>query len=112
MAGSWTPLHQLFDGLNTTEEVAMVAIKPLMEVDFEEVNVGIPAEKRYNVPLEIEFCDENSALEMENRFKDGSNKMSATKWRSFVHVTNPDRFCTFLNFKYRATMKDWKKFND
>jgi hypothetical protein len=55
LAGSWTPLHQLFDGLNTTEEVPMVAIKPLVKVDFEEVNVGIPPEKRYKVNLEIEF---------------------------------------------------------
>ena len=112
LVGSWTPLHQLFDGLNTIEEVPMVAIKPLVDVDFEEINVGIPPQKRYKVHLEIEFCDENSALEMENRFKDGSSKMSPTKWRSFVHVTNPVRFCTFLKFKYRATMITWKKFND
>lgn len=112
MAGSWTPLHQFFDGLNTAEDVPMVAVKPLAEVNFEEINVGIPSEKRYKVPLEIEFCDETSALEMENRFKDGSEKVSPTKWRSFVHVTDPARFCRFLKFKYRATMKDWKKFND
>lgn len=41
MAGSWTPLHQFFDGLNTAEDVPMVAVKPLAEVNFEEINVGI-----------------------------------------------------------------------
>lgn len=107
LVGSWTPLHQLFDGLNTTEGIPMVAVKPLAEVDFEQVSVGIPPEKRYKVHLEIEFRDENYALEMENHFKD---EMSPTKWRSFVHVTNPARFCKYLNFKYEATKKEWKKF--
>ena len=112
LAGSWTPLHQLFDGLNTAEGVPMLAIKPLSEVHFDEINVGIPPVKRYKVDLEIEFCDESSAMDMEHRFKDGSERMSSTKWRSFVHVTDPERFCNFLKFKYRNTMKDWKKFED
>ena len=111
LAGSWTPLHQFFDGLNTAEEIPMIAIKPLSEIDFEEVSVGIPPEKRYKVLLEIEFRDEKCALDMENRFKDGSRKMSPTKWRSFVHVTDPTRFCKHLKFKCKATMKEWEEYS-
>ncbi len=68
-------------------------------------------EKRYKVLLEIEFCDEKSALDMENRFKDGSQTMSPTKWRSFVHVTDPARFCKHLKLKCKATMKEWEEYS-
>ena len=51
----------------------------------------------------------NSARQMENRFKDGSEKVSPTRWKSFVHVTDPHRFCKHLKFKHRESIKEWKK---
>ena len=109
LAGSWTPLYQFFDGLCTVEEMPMVAIEPLTETNFQEVNVGLPPEKRYKVDLHIEFRNESCALEMESRFKDGSTQISATIWRSFVHVTDPVIFCKYLKFKCDKTKKKWCK---
>lgn len=112
LAGSWTPLHQFFDGLWTVEEIPLVAIAPSAENTLVEVCVRIPAEKRYRVDLDIEFRNEGSALEMASRFKDGSKQMSAITWCSFVHVTEPKLFCKYLKFKYERNKKLWQKIDE
>ena len=40
--GSWTPFHQMFDGLNTNDGLPFVAVKPVLQGEYESSFMGEP----------------------------------------------------------------------
>ncbi|SMN12409.1 hypothetical protein SPBRAN_859 [uncultured Candidatus Thioglobus sp.] len=110
LIGTWTPFHQMYDGLKTNDAVPLVAIKPVSESDFEgPLFLGVPPQKRFKVDIELEFSDENSASQFSSNLKDGSIKVSETIWRSSVFMKNPEKFCENLKWKWDDTKRMWKE---
>ena len=109
LAGSWTPFHQLFDGLATSDNIPKLAIK-FIHVNPEQIVVS-ENKKRQRVDVALEFQDEESAKLMDGRLKMGSSKVSAVEWRSFVHVENVETFKACLEWKYQKTKGIWKVFD-
>ena len=111
IAASW-PFHQMFDGmctvdLNTGEQnLPLVAVMPLKTETKEEM-IGEPATKRTRIGVELEFRNPHSANEI--LLKPGSTKISDTKWKTFVHVEDVDKFCECLEWKNKDTRKKWKQ---
>lgn len=109
IAASWY-FHQMFDGLNTVdvktgeENLPLVAVSPLTET--KEEMVGDPPRKRTRVGLELEFRDSNNARLIV--LKNGSTQISDTKWKTFVHVEDADRFRECLEWKNEYTRSKWK----
>ena len=113
LAASWTPFHQCFDGLNTIDSVTgeqnipLIALNPVMTDTFREEMIGEPPEKRQRVELDVEYRNEEVAEKV--KLKDGSTKISDTKWRTFVHVKDAKTFCESLKWKYEFAHKKWEE---
>lgn len=111
--GSWTPLHQMFDGLNTIDGIPLVAIKPIMQDSFESKMFEDPmVQKLYKVNIELEFRNTMNASLMGCRLKDGSTKMTETVWRSFIYVENPKLYCSNLQWKWEDTKEKWQTLDE
>ena len=39
--------------------------------------------------------------------KDGSTRISDTKWKTYVHVEDAKKFCKYLEWKNKDTRKQW-----
>jgi hypothetical protein len=111
LAASW-PFHQMFDGLNTVDSISghpnipMVAVVPVPS-EMKEEMVGEPSVKRKRVEIELEYRE--SALAKCITLKDGSTKMSDTRWKTFVHVEDASKFCKYLEWKNEDTRKQWNE---
>jgi hypothetical protein len=112
LAGSWTPFHQLFDGLGTCDQVPKLAIR-FERVHPEQIVVS-ETRKRQRVDVALEFQSEQVEKLVAPRLKDGSekNKLKDLEWLSFVYVEDVDIFKKCLDWKYKKTKKEWKKSND
>ncbi len=109
LAGSWTPFHQLFDGLATSDNIPKLAIRFIQACP--EKTLVSENRRRQRVDLALEFQDEESARLMEGRLKLGSTRVNALEWRSFVHVEDVDTFQECLEWKYRKTKEIWGVFD-
>ena len=109
LAGSWTPFHQLFDGLGTPDQVPKLAIR-FEKVHPEQIVVS-ETRKRQRVDVALEFRNEQVERLVAPRLKEGSekNKQKDLEWLSFVYVEDVDTFKKCLNWKYKETKKKWKK---
>ena len=105
-AGTWTPFHQLFDGLMVYGGVPLMAIQCVGREGEKEL-VGEPAELRERVELEIEFFSELAAGTMAPQLKDGSERVGELKWKSFVHVLDGTLFRECVQWKYEDTKANW-----
>ena len=92
------------DPITQQSNLPLVAIKPLEEV--REEHVGSPQMKRQRVEVELEFRTKEIAETL--AFKDGSNRMTNTVWKSFIHVEDAKTCQTCLNWKYKKTKKAWR----
>ena len=110
LAGSWTPFHQFFDGLNTPDNLPQVAIRYVQDKGQELV--GDQLTKRNRVEITLEFRDLAAAELMAPRLKTGSSKLNDLEWLTFVHVENAMEFKKCLDWKYENTKKKWKEFDD
>lgn len=112
LAASWTPFHQFFNGLKTRDiktghlNLPLIALKPLEDGIIEEM-IGDPLVKRRRVEIEIEYRDPDVAKGID--LKEGSTKISDVKWKTFVHVEDPQTLCKCLKWKYNHTVKKWKE---
>eukprot|EP00727_Mastigamoeba_balamuthi_P004979 m51a1_g1448 hypothetical protein (499) ;mRNA; r:146749-149068 len=79
-AGSWTPFHQAFDHLNSTEPVPLLAIRPSPGIETEMAPI----------------------------LKHGTEKIGDLIYRSFVDVKNPDLFKQCLLWKWEWAQKLWE----
>ena len=109
-------LHQAFDGLNTIDtesgliDIPLIAIKPPAKVQ----NVPIVLDssvKRTQVDIEVECLNTNVAETVGDRLKEGSTRLSGTKWKTMVHVSDAELFCSCLQWKYDDTHKKWDEAN-
>jgi hypothetical protein len=111
LAASWL-FHQMFDGLNTVDGISgrpnipVVAVVPVPS-ELKEEMVGEPSVKRKRVEIELEYRD--SALAKCISLKDGSTKLSDTRWRTFVHVEDANKFSKYLEWKNEDTRKQWNE---
>ena len=112
LAGSWKPFYQFFDGLNTNKGLPLVAIKPLTESNFESAMLGEPPMKRSRVDLEVDFLNKEAAVELSTNLKNGSTKLSDTKWKTFVHVLDPQMLVDCLKWRYADTKGLWNVDSD
>lgn len=79
----------MFDGMNTCDPVSGQSNIPLVALNLlgtptKEEIVGDPLAKRKRVEIEVEFRHVINA-EMVT-LKQGSTRISDTKWKTFVHV--------------------------
>mmetsp|Transcript_7555 Transcript_7555/g.14809 ORF Transcript_7555/g.14809 Transcript_7555/m.14809 type:complete len:418 (+) Transcript_7555:469-1722(+) len=109
LAGSWTPFHQHFDGLNTPGNLPQVAVR-FEQVVGEEI-VGDERTKRHRVEVALEFRDSASERIMAPRLKNGSTKISECEWRTFVHVLDATEFKDCLEWKHADTKRKWMDFD-
>jgi hypothetical protein len=109
LAGSWTPFHQFFDGLNTPENLPQVAIRYVQDKGQELVG---DESKRFRVEIALEFRDSAAAELMAPRLKTGSSKLNQLEWLTFVHVENAYEFKQCLDWKYQDTTNKWKAFDN
>ena len=106
--------HDFFDGMMTIdqksgeEDIPLFAIKPPERRDFKEELVGSPPLKRKRVEVVIECRDDRFGDHVCKRLKMGSEKVSDTQFKTFVHVSDADMFCDCLEWKYMAACKRWK----
>ena len=112
LIGSWTPFHQMFDGLHTEDDIPLVAVRPVSESSFEPSMLGEPSLKRFKVDLELKFRNEGCASKLGSCLKDGSIKVSETVWKSNVYVLNPELFCDCLKWKMEETEKKWQELDE
>ena len=63
--------------------------------------MGNPPEPRTRIELEIECFSTNIAKEVGGWLKLGSERISDIKWKTFVHVKNPEPFRSCLEWKYK-----------
>ena len=68
--------------------------------------VALP--KTEKVEVVIECRDDRFGDHVSKRLKMGSEKVSDTQFKTFVHVSDADMFCDCLEWKYMAACKRWK----
>lgn len=94
--------HQLFDGLNTIDEVSghfdipLIALKPsplFCSEDYTTVAYG-RVRKCVNI---IVYCRHRNVSDVVGpRLKCGSKKVSDTQWKTCVYVYDPTKFTRYL----------------
>ena len=95
-------VHQLYDGLHTSVGVG-VAIRFESILGLEEVEVSNGKfEHRSKVSVIVEFRTADLAATFERWVKDGTEKLDDCKYRSFLHVTDPDMLRICLDRKCEA----------
>ena len=110
--------HDYFDGMMTldqtsgSEDVPQFAIKPPETCDFREELVGEPPLKRKRVEVTVECRNVIIADVVCKHLKDGSEKVSDTHFKTYVHVENASRFCDSLDWKYKHVYAKWKEVDE
>lgn len=106
--------RDMFDGKMTIDEksgeedIPLFVIRPPKRRDFSEELIGSPPLKRKRVEVVIE-CRDDVVGEMVNQhLKMGSEKLSGTQFKTFVHVADPNVFCDCLEWKYKDSCKRWE----
>lgn len=95
--------HYMFEGSSSRPPLlAIRAIKTHPKP--EAVNLF---ETRHRVDLHVEFHSAEVEGFFGGVFKDGSSKISATGYETFVYVQNPVEFVGFLMKKYNTTISCW-----
>ena len=93
-----------FDGTMTidqksgVEDIPLFAIKPPERHDFKEELVGSSPVKRKRVEVVIECRDDGVGDDVCKRLKMGSENVSDTQFKTFVHVSDADMFCDCLEW--------------
>lgn len=109
--------HDFFDGTMTYDvdtglhDVPLIAIKQEGDIFQEEV-VGSPPLKRKRVELVVECRNDSVGEVVAKRLKLNSKKLSATKFRTHIHVANPSITCACLDWKYKETCSIWDAHDD
>lgn len=103
IAASW-PFHQLLDGLNTIDGLPHVRLEPVQTDTF--IKETLDGEDRFKVFVNIVYHKTQYASCI--GLKHGSEKLSDTTWRSFVHVKDPTLFCECLQWKNDDTAEKWR----
>ena len=107
--------HDCFDGMMTNdqksgvEDVPLFAIKPPETRVFKEALVGSPPLKWKRVEIARECRDEVIGEMIGKHLKMGSEKVSGTLFKTFVHVANATTFCDCLVWKYKDVCNSWRK---
>ncbi len=104
-------VHNYFDGMQIVDPITgqlklpLLAIKPLEHVGDEYL--GEPPRKLQKLEIEAEFRTDDVAKTV--LFKEGSEKLSGSLWKSFIHVNDAKKCQDCLNWKYKRTKKAWKR---
>ena len=112
-------LHDYFDGMMTIDgeagisDIPMIAIKPPEEHDdFRDEMCGEPPLKRKRVELVVECRNEEVGVIVEKRLKMGTEKLSATEYKTHIHVADASITCACLDWKYKKTCETWNFYDE
>ena len=100
--------RRTIDPITGEDDLPLFAIKPPNSREFKEELIGSPPLKRKRVEVLIECRDDTVGEKVCERLKTGSEKMSDTQFKTFVHVEDPNMFCDSLEWKYMDICKRWK----
>lgn len=109
LSGSWQ-FHQLFDGMNLSENCPQVAIRICTETEMLRECVGEHRHQRYRIGLILEFRSTTAEDAVKLNLKLGSVQIRPLMWRSFVHVEDNDMFEQCLQWKYDQTKQIWSEY--
>lgn len=108
---SW-PFHQYFDGLHTSLAPGhpMIAIHHTSTEHQPKQMDDFPGELRTRVDIVIECFQANVARDIGRMLKNGSEQLSVTEWKTFVHVKDAEMFRSCLKWKYEKTKQIWQEY--
>lgn len=107
LLASWI-FHQYFDGFHTVTGTPLIAIYHISTDNTPILMDEFPTELRTRVEIGIECFSQNVAEEVGGWLKMGSERISDIEWKTFVHVKDPEMFCSCLEWKYKETKVIWE----
>jgi Crinkler effector protein N-terminal domain len=105
VAASWT-FHQLLDGLNTTEEIPLVALSVKSTSD----HTISSRDNRFSVTLNLEFFYQETAAAFAGN--EGARKVDELNWETVIFVKDKVKFQDCVEWKYKDTKKEWERHRD